>query len=108
MFSFFSISDEEALNGAGEAHVVGVAERIQGLEHQLAMLTQMVQTGVKLESMATEDWESVKTALNQLDGGHVFNEAVASQYYQAKQQQLHELEYNADSRISNKEIVGLK
>ena len=33
------MSDEEALGGAGEAHVVGVAERIKGLDHHLAMLT---------------------------------------------------------------------
>ena len=82
------MSDEEALNGAGEAHVVGVAERIQGLEHQLVLLTQMVQTGVKLETHGREDRESMKIALNKLDGGPVFNKVVAAQYHQAKQQQL--------------------
>ena len=46
------MSEEEALGGAGEAHVVAVAEPIQGLEHQLARLTQMVQTGVKLKQLA--------------------------------------------------------
>ena len=48
----------------------------------------MVQTGVKLETVSVEERQSVKDALSGLDGGEVFNEAVAAQYQQAKQQQL--------------------
>ena len=48
----------------------------------------MVQTGVKLETVSVEERQSVKDALSGLDGGDVFNEAVAAQYQQAKQQQL--------------------
>ena len=50
----------------------------------------MVQTGVKLETVGIEEWQSVKNALIGLDGGDIFNEAVAAQYHQAKQQQLAE------------------
>ena len=49
------MTDEEALGWAGEAHVVAVADHIQGLEQQLAWLTQMVQTGVKLETIGIEE-----------------------------------------------------
>ena len=49
------MSDEEALGGAGEAHVEAVAECIQVLEHQLAMLTQMVQPGVKPETIVVRN-----------------------------------------------------
>ena len=38
--------------------------------------------------VGAEDRESVRVALENLDGGVIFNEAVASQYMQAKQQQL--------------------
>ena len=48
----------------------------------------MVQTGVKLETVGIEERQLVKDALSSLDGGDVFNEAVAVQYQQAKQQQL--------------------
>ena len=58
------------------------------LELQLARLTQMMQTGIKLETVSVEERQSVKDALSTLDGGEVFNEAVAAQYQQAKQQQL--------------------
>ena len=51
-------------------------------------MTQIVQTGVKLETVGVEERQSVKDALSSLDGGDVFNEAVAAQYQQAKQQQL--------------------
>ena len=40
----------------------------------------MVQTGVKLETVAVEERQSVKDALSSLDGGDVFNEAVAACY----------------------------
>ena len=82
------MSDDEALRRAGNAPVMAVADRIQGIEHQLARLTQMVQTRVKLETVGIEERELVKAALGGLDGGPVFNEAVAAQYHQAKQQQL--------------------
>ena len=51
-------------------------------------MTQLVQNGVKLETVSEEIRQSVKDALSNLDGGDVFNEAVAAQYQQAKQQQL--------------------
>ena len=43
----------------------------------------MVQTGVKLETVGVENWQSEKNALIGLD-------AVGAQYHQAKQQQLAE------------------
>ena len=46
----FSMDDVEALRGADATPVIAVADRIEGLEHQLARLTQMVQTGVQLET----------------------------------------------------------
>ena len=49
------MSDEEALGGAGDAHIMAVDDRIQGLEHQLARLTQMLQNGVKLETVGMEE-----------------------------------------------------
>ena len=39
-----------------------------------------LQAGVKLEPHGVEDRESVKVALEGLDGGVIFNESVASQY----------------------------
>ena len=48
----------------------------------------MVQSGVKLETVSVAERQSVKDALGGLDGGEIFNEAVAVQYQQAKQQQL--------------------
>ena len=90
VFNFFSFSmnDDEAFRGAEDAPVMAVLDHIQGLEHQLAQLTQMVQTGVKLETVGIEERQLVKNALSGLDEGDVFNEAVAAQYHQAKQQQL--------------------
>ena len=84
------MNDDEALRWADDTPVMAVADRIQGLEHRLAELTQMVQTGVKLETVGKEEWQSVKNALISPDGGNVFNEAVAAQYHQTKQQQLAE------------------
>ena len=46
----------------------------------------MIQTCVKLEIVGMEERESVKAALGGLDGGPVFDEEVAAQYHQAKQQ----------------------
>ena len=63
------MSDEEALHGAGEA--TDVAERIQGLENQLARLTKMVQAGIKLGMVGVEEQEPVRAALYILDGGAV-------------------------------------
>ena len=83
------MSDEEALRGANDGPVMSVDDCIQGLEHQLACLTEMIQTCVKLETIGIEQ-ESVKAALGGLDGGPVFNEAVAAQNHQAKQQQIAE------------------
>ena len=60
---FFSMSDEEALGGAGDTQVIAVDDRIQGLEHQVARLTQMIQNGVKLETHGMEKRELVKAAL---------------------------------------------
>ena len=55
MLSYFSMDDVEAIRGADANPVITVADRIAGLENQLARLTQMVQTGVKLETVSVED-----------------------------------------------------
>ena len=60
-----------------------VGARFQALEAQLAQLSNLFQAGLKLETAGAEDRESVKVALQGLDGGAIFNEAVASQYVQA-------------------------
>ena len=54
-----------------------VDDRIQGLEHQLTRLTKIIQHGVKLETVGMEERESVKAALVGLNGGPLFNKAVA-------------------------------
>ena len=72
------MSDEESLLGAPSAQDVGA--HFLALEAQLAQLSNMVQTGVKLETVGTEDRESVRVALQGLDGGVIFNKAVALQY----------------------------
>ena len=67
----------------------------------------MVQTRVKLETVSVEERQSVKDALSGLDGGDVFNEAVAAQYQQAKQQQLAvrlEVQQLQDAVLDNVEI----
>ena len=48
---------------ACDAQVIAVDDRIQGLEHQVARLTQMIQNGVKLETHGMEKRELVKAAL---------------------------------------------
>ena len=68
-----------ALGGAGNAQVMAVANRIQGLERKLACLSQMVQTGIKLETIGKEEGEKAKAALGGLIEGPVFNEAVAQE-----------------------------
>ena len=65
------MNDDETLRGAIDAPVMAVADRIQGLEHQLARLTQMVQTVVKQETVGIEERQSVKDALGGLNGGHI-------------------------------------
>ena len=84
------MNDDEALGGADNTPVMAVADLIIGLEHQLPRLTQMDQTGVKLETDGIEEPQSMKNALIGLNGGNIFNETVAAQYHQAKQQQLAE------------------
>ena len=72
------MDDVEALRGADADPAVAVADRMADLELQLSRLTQMVQTGVKLETVGMEERQSVKDALSGLDGGEVFNEAEVS------------------------------
>ena len=80
------MKDERSLPVAPASQDVGA--RFQALEAQLAQLSHMIQTGVKQETVGAEDREFVRVALENLDGGVIFNKAVASQYMQAKQQQL--------------------
>ena len=64
-----------------------VATQIAALQLQVAELTQRLQSAVKIEVVSDADKQSVKNALEGLDGGDLFNEAVAVQYSQAKMQQ---------------------
>ena len=48
----------------------------------------MFRSRVKVDTVSGADRQSMKDALEGLDGGEIFNEAVAIQYHQAKQQQL--------------------
>ena len=60
-----------------------------------------------------EERESVKAALGGLNGGSVFNEAVAAQYHQAKQQQIAEklevqqLQYKVHENVETWETVSV-
>ena len=74
------MDDVEALRRADANPTRAVADRMTELEHQLAQLTQMVQSGVKLKTVGVAERQSVKDALSGLDGGEVFNEVVAAQY----------------------------
>ena len=67
------MSNEESLLGAWSAQDVGA--HFLALEAQIAQL----QARVKVELSGVEDRESVKVALEGLDGGVIFNEYVASQ-----------------------------
>ena len=78
----------DALRGADADPGGAMADQIAALQLQVAQLTQMLQSGVKMETVSGADRQSVKDALENLDGGEIFNEAVAVQYIQAKQQQL--------------------
>ena len=82
------MDDVEALWGADANPAGAVADRIADLELQLAQFTQMFRSRVKVETVSGAERQSVKDALEGLDGGEIFNEAVAVQYQQAKQQQL--------------------
>ena len=82
------MDDVEALRGADVNPARAVADWIGDLELQLAQLTQMFRSGVKVETVSGAERQSVKDALEGLDGVKIFNEAVAVQYQQAKQQQL--------------------
>ena len=57
----------------GDAHVMAVDDCIQGLEHQPTQFTQMIQNGVKLETIGIEERESEKAALWERNGGPVLN-----------------------------------
>ena len=48
----------------------------------------MLRSGVKTKTVSVANRQSVKDALEGLDGEEIFNEAVAVQYQQAKLQQL--------------------
>ena len=81
------MDSNDDLRGA-EANTGGaMANQIAVLQLQVAELTQMLQSGVKMEVVSDADKQSVKNALEGLDGGDLFNEAVAVQYSQAKLQQ---------------------
>ena len=54
-----------------------MADQIADLQLQVAQLTQMLRSGVKMETVSGADRQSVKDALEGLDGGEIFNEAVA-------------------------------
>ena len=82
------MDDVAALRGDDANPAIAVADQIADQLLQLVRLTTLVQTGVKLETVSMAERQSVKDALSGLDGGDVFNEAVAAQYQQAKQQQL--------------------
>ena len=64
-----------------------MADQIAALQLQVTQLTQILQSGVKMEAVSGVDRQSVKDALGNLDSGEIFNETVAVQYSQAKMQQ---------------------
>ena len=65
----------------------GAAAQIAALQLQVEELQLQLQSAVKTEVVSEADKQSIKTALQNLDGGEIFNEAVAIQYSQAKMQQ---------------------
>ena len=64
-----------------------VAAQMAALQLQVEELKLQLQSAVKTEVVSEADKQSIKTALQNLDGGEIFNEAVAIQYSQAKMQQ---------------------
>ena len=61
----------EALRGADANPGGAVAEQIAELKLQVAQLTQMLRSGVKMETVSGADRQSVKDALEGLDGGEI-------------------------------------
>ena len=53
----------ENLRGADAEPAVAVADRVADLELQLSRLTQMIQTGVKLETVSVEERQFVEGCL---------------------------------------------
>ena len=68
------------------AEPMEVSPEVADLRRQLADLRLQLQASVKLES-GNEDRERIKSALQDVDGGDVFKEAVACQYSAARLQQ---------------------
>ena len=81
------MDSHDDLRGAEANPGSAVATQIAALQLQVAELTQRLQSAVKIEVVSDADKQSVKNALEGLDGGDLFNEAVAVQYSQAKMQQ---------------------
>ena len=82
------MESHDDLRGAEASPGGAVAAQIAALQLQVAELTQRLQLAVKTEVVSDADKQSVKTALEGLDGGDLFNEAVAVQYSQAKMQRF--------------------
>ena len=81
------MDSNDDLRGAKANPGGAMADQIAALQLQVAQLTQMLQSGVKMEAVSGVDRQSVKDALGNLYGGEIFNEVVAVQYSQAKMQQ---------------------
>ena len=74
------MDSNDDLRGAEANPGCAMADQIAALQLQVAQLTQMLQSGVKMEAVSGVERQSVKVALGNLDGGELFNEAVAVQY----------------------------
>ena len=75
------------LRGVDAGPNAAVYARMEALQMQMEELKLQLQSAVKLEAVNEEDKQSIKSALQNIDGGEIFKEAVANQYSQAKMQQ---------------------
>ena len=73
------------LRGVDAGPNAAVYARMEELQSQMEELRLQLQSTVKLETEA--DRQTIKSALQNIEGGEIFKEAVANQYSQARMQQ---------------------
>ena len=75
------------LRGVDAGPNAAVYAKVEELKRQLEEMRIQLQATVKLESGSDQDRQTIKSALQDVEGGDIFKEAVASQYSQARMQQ---------------------
>ena len=75
------------LRGVDAGPNAAVYAEVEELKRQLEEMRLQLQATVKLESGNEQDKQTIKSALQNVEGGDIFKEAVANQYSQARMQQ---------------------